>query len=102
MSIEFLKTIRKTERDCEEKIKKAEAAKERAIMDAEKEGVLQIRDAGINANEIASKILSDVKTRIEKEFVSLDKEFETIKSKLDEKAKKSEKKAVDLILSEIL
>lgn len=102
MSVEFLKTIRKTERDCEEKIKKAEAAKERAIMNAEKDSVLQIRDAGVNANEVASKILSEVKTRIDKEFASLDKEFETTKSKLEEKAKKSEKKAIDLILSEIL
>jgi len=102
MSVEFLKIIRKVERDCEDKIKKAEVKKDNAIMEAEKDSVLQVRDAEIQAKEEASKLLSGVKGRVEKEFTLMDKEFEEEKSKLDEKAKKTEKKAVELILSEIL
>jgi vacuolar-type H+-ATPase subunit H len=102
MSVEFLKTIRKIERDCEEKIKKAKASRDSAIMDAEKDSVLKIRDAEINAKEEADKLLSGVKGRIDKAFDSMDKEFENKKQKLDEIAKKVEKNAIELILSEIL
>ncbi len=102
MSVEFLKTIRKVERDCEDKIKKAENTKDAAIMDAEKDSVLKIREAEIQVKEEADKLLFGVKGRVEKEFAAMDKEFEEEKSKLDEKAKKTEKKAVELILSEIL
>ncbi|MHA1198264.1 MAG: hypothetical protein ACTSQF_02835 [Candidatus Heimdallarchaeaceae archaeon] len=102
MSIEFLKTIRKVERDCEEKIKKTESAKDSAIMGAEKDSVLKVRDAEIQAKEEANKLLSGVQGRVEKEFASMDKEFEEEKIKLNEKAKKQEKKAIEFILSEIL
>ena len=102
MSVEFLKTIRKIERDCEEKIKKAEIARDNAIMDAEKNSVLQIRDAEIQAKEEADKLLSGVKGRVEKEFASMDKEFEDEKKKLDDKAKETEKKAIEVVLSTIL
>ena len=102
MSVEFLKTIRKIERECEEKIKKAEVTKDNAIMDAEKNSVLKIRDAEIQAKEEADKLLKGVSGRVEKEFASMDKGFEAEKIKLDEKAKVVEKKAIDLILSEIL
>ena len=102
MSVEFLKTIRKIERDCEEKIKKAESARDNALMGAEKDSVLKIRDAEIQAREEADKLLNGVKGRVEKEFASMDKEFEEEKTKLNEKAKQIEKKAVELILSEIL
>ena len=102
MSVEFLKTIRKIERDCEEKIKKAESARDNALMGAEKDSVLKIRDAEIQAREEADKLLNGVQGRVEKEFASMDKEFEEEKTKLNEKAKQIEKKAVELILSEIL
>lgn len=102
MSVESLKNIRKIERDCEERIKKAEATKDSAIMDAEKNSVLQLKDLEIQAKEEADKILSGVNDRVNKEFLSMDKEFEEEKNKLDEKAKKLEKKAIEIIFSGIL
>ena len=102
MSVEFLKEIRKVERDCEEKIKKAETAKDSAVMDAEKNSVLQVRNAEILAKEEAESILSCIQDRIKDEFATMDKEFKEEKNKLDEKAKKTEKKAVEVIFSEVL
>ena len=102
MSVESLKAIRKVERDCEEKINKAKVAKDSAIMDAEKDSVLKVKDAEIQAKEEADKLLSGVKERVEKEFVSMDKKFEEEKTKLADIAKKKEKKALDLILLDIL
>jgi vacuolar-type H+-ATPase subunit H len=102
MSVEFLKKIRKTERDCEEKIKHAEASKQNAVLEAEKDSVLKIRDAEIQAKEEADKVLSGVDGRVEKEFTSMNKEFEEKQNALKEQAKKIEKQAIDKILSEIL
>ena len=102
MSVEFLKKIRKTERDCEEKINQAEASKQNAILEAEKSSVLKIRDAEIQAKEEADKVLSGVNGRVEKEFAAMNKEFEEQQNKLKEKAKSIEKKAIDTVLSEVL
>ena len=102
MSVEFLKKIRKTERDCEEKIKQAEASKQNAVLEAEKTSVLKIRDAEIQAKEEADKVLSGVSDRVEKEFAVMNKEFEENQNKLKEKAKKIEKEAIDIVLSEVL
>ena len=102
MSVDFLKTIRETERECEQKIKNAESAKNEAIMEAEKNAVLKIRDREIKAKEEADKILSGVKERVDKEYVALLNKFEEEQNKLKEKAKKIEKKAVDFLVSTIM
>ena len=101
MSVEFLKVIRETEKKCEEKLKKAEASKQTAIMEAEKAAVLKVRDAEIQAKEEANKMLSNVGNRVEKEYIKTLNVFEEEQNKLKEKAKKIEKKAVDFILSNI-
>ncbi|MCE7738634.1 MAG: hypothetical protein KAU62_03630 [Candidatus Heimdallarchaeota archaeon] len=102
MSVEFLKIIRKTERDCEEKIKQTEVSKQNAILEAEKTSVLKVRDAEIQAKEEAEKILSGAEDRVEKEFVSMNKKFEENQNKFNEKAKQVEKKAIEVVLSEVL
>ncbi len=102
MSVEFLKKIRKTERDCEEKIKQTEITKQNAVLEAEKTSILKIRDAEIQAKEEADKVLSGVEGRVEKEFATMNKGFEESQSKLKEKAKKIEKEAIDKVLTEVL
>ncbi len=102
MSVEFLKKIRKTERDCEEKIKQTEASKQNTILEAEKTSVLKVRDAEIQAKEEANKVLSSVDGRVEKEFAAMNKEFEENQNKLKGKAKKIEKEAIETVLSEVL
>ncbi|MBY8999932.1 MAG: hypothetical protein KGD64_03370 [Candidatus Heimdallarchaeota archaeon] len=102
MSVDFLKTIRETERDCEQDIKNAEMAKQNAVMEAEKRTVLKVRDAEIQAREEASKILADVKDRTEKEFVKMLNSFEEEQNEFKAKAKKQEKKAIDFIITEIM
>ncbi|MHA2357329.1 MAG: hypothetical protein ACXABK_00985 [Candidatus Heimdallarchaeaceae archaeon] len=102
MSVEFLKTVREIERECEQKIKKAEAAKQTALMEAEKKGVLEARDSEIQAKEEANIILSGVKERVDKEYVAMLNVFEEEQNNLKEKAKKIEKKAIDFILSVIV
>ena len=102
MSVDFLKTIRETERECEQDIKNAETAKQNALMEAEKKAVLKIRDTEIQAKEKATKILSDVKDRVEKEYVKMLNSYEEEQNELKAKAKKQEKKAIDFILAEIL
>ena len=102
MSVEFLKTIRETERECEQDIKNAETTKQNALMEAEKKTVLKIRDTEIQAREEANKILSDVKDRSEKEYVKMLNLYEEEQNELKAKAKKQEKKAIDFILEEIM
>ena len=102
MSVEFLKKIRKTERDCEEKIKQTEVSKQNTILEAEKTSVLKVRDAEIQAKEEANKVLSSVDGRVEKEFTAMNKEFEENQNKLKEKAKKIEKEAIETVISEVL
>ncbi len=102
MSVDFLKTIRETERECEEKIKKAETEKDEAIMEAEKNAVLKIRDVEIKAKEEATKILSGVKERVDKEYATMLNEFENEQNKLKTKSKNIEKEAVDYIISEVM
>ena len=102
MSVDFLKTIRETERECEKKIKKAETDKEETIMEVEKKSVLQIRDKEIKAKEAADKILSGVKGRVDKEYANMLSKFEKEQNELKEKAKKIEKEAVDLVISKIM
>ena len=102
MSVEFLKIIRKTERDCEEKIKQTEASKQNAILEAEKTSVLKVRDAEIQAKEEDEKILSCSEDIFEKEIASMNKKFEVNKNKFNEKAKQVEKIAIDVVLSEVL
>jgi len=101
MSVEFLKTIRETERECEQKIKNAETEKQTALMEAEKQAVLSVRESEIQAKEEASKILSGVKSQVEKEYVKMLNKFEEEQNELKERAKKVDKQAVDLILSNI-
>ncbi|MEE9409306.1 MAG: hypothetical protein V3V41_00070 [Candidatus Heimdallarchaeota archaeon] len=101
MSIEFLKSIRETERDCEQKIKNTESEKEIALMEAEKHAVLRIRDSEIQAKEETSKILSGVKNRVEKEYVKMLNVFEEEQNQLKAKSKNIDKKAIDLIQSTI-
>ena len=101
MSVEFLKTIRKTERECEQKIKNAEAEKQTAMMEAEKQAVLSIRESEIQAKEEATKILSGVKDRVENEYVKMLNLFEEEQNKLKERAKKAGKEAIDLVLSNV-
>ena len=101
MSVEFLKTIRETERECEQKIKNAETEKQNALMEAEKQAVLSIRESEIQAKEEATKILSGVKDRVEEEYVKMLNIFEEEQNKLKERAKKVDKQAIDLILSNI-
>ncbi|MCG3226456.1 MAG: hypothetical protein H7645_06010 [Candidatus Heimdallarchaeota archaeon] len=102
MSVDFLKTIRDTERECEEKIKKAEIDKNEAIMEAEKKAVLKLRDKEIKVKEEANKILSGVKERIDKEYAIMLNKFEKEQNELKEKAKQIEKKATDFIVSTIM
>lgn len=102
MSVDFLKTIRKTERECEQDIKNAETAKQNALMEAEKKTVLKVRDAEIQAKEEATKILSGVKDRIEEEYIKMLNLFEEEQNEFKTKAKKQEKKAIDFILAEIM
>ena len=102
MSVDFLKTIRDTERECEEKIKKAETDKNEAIMEAEKKAVLKLRDKEIKAKEEANKILSGVKGRVDKEYAIMLNKFEEEQNELKEKAKKIEKKASDFVISAIM
>ncbi|MCK5141570.1 MAG: hypothetical protein KAQ70_05200 [Candidatus Heimdallarchaeota archaeon] len=102
MSVDFLKTIRKTERECEQDIKNAETTKQNALMEAEKKTVLKIRDTEIQAKEEATKILSSVKERIDKEYVKMLNLYEEEQNELKAKAKKQEKKAIDFILEEIM
>ncbi|MHA1952377.1 MAG: hypothetical protein ACXAAM_01235 [Candidatus Heimdallarchaeaceae archaeon] len=102
MSVDFLKTIRDTERECEEKIKKAETDKNEAIMEAEKKAVLKLRDQEIKAKEEANKILSGVKGRVDKEYATMLNKFEEEQNELKEKAKQIEKKATDFVVSIIM
>lgn len=102
MSVDFLKTIRETERECEQDIKNAETTKQNALMEAEKKTVLKIRDIEIQAKEEATKILSGVKDRVEKEYVKMLNLFEEEQNELKAKAKIQEKKAVDFVLEEIM
>ena len=102
MSVDFLKTIRETERDCEQDIKNAEMAKQDALMEAEKRAVLKVRDAEIQAREEASKILSSVKDRTEKEYIKLLNSYEEEQNEFKAKAKKQEKKAIDFIITETM
>jgi len=102
MSVDFLKTIRETERECEQDIKNAETTKQNALMEAEKKTVLKIRDTEIQAKEEATKILSDVKDRIDKEYVKMLNLFEEEQNELKAKAKKQEKKAIDFIIEEVM
>jgi len=102
MSVDFLKTIRETERECEQDIKNAETTKQNALMEAEKKTVLKIRDTEIQAKEEATKILSGVKDRIEKEYVKMLNLYEEEQNELKAKAKKQEKKAIDFILTEVM
>ncbi|MCG3221211.1 MAG: hypothetical protein H7641_07510 [Candidatus Heimdallarchaeota archaeon] len=102
MSVDFLKTLRDTERECEEKIKKAETDKDEAIMEAEKKAVLKLRDKEIKAKEEANKILSGVKGRVDKEYATMLNKFEEEQNELKEKAKKIEKKATDFVVSTIM
>lgn len=102
MSVDFLKTIRETERECEQDIKNAETAKQTALMEAEKKAVLKIRDTEIHAKEEANEILSNVKDRIEKEYVKMLNSYEEKQNELKAKAKQHEKQAIDFILTEIM
>lgn len=102
MSVDFLKTIRDTEKECEQDIKNAESSKQNAIMEAEKKAVLKIRDVEIRAKEEADKILSGVKDRVEKEYVKMLNSFEEEQNELKTKAKKLEKKAIEIIFAEIV
>ena len=102
MSVDFLKTIRETERECEQDIKNTETAKQNAIMDAEKKAVLKVRDTEIQAKEEATKILSGIKDRVEKEYVKLLNSYEEEQNELKSQAKKQEKKAIDFILTEVM
>jgi vacuolar-type H+-ATPase subunit H len=102
MSVDFLKTIRETERECEQDIKNAETTKQNALMEAEKKTVLKIRDTEIQAKEEATKILSGVRDRVEKEYVKMLNLFEEEQNELKAKAKIQEKKAVDFVLEEIM
>ncbi|MCK5304079.1 MAG: hypothetical protein KAJ72_02445 [Candidatus Heimdallarchaeota archaeon] len=102
MSVDFLKTIRETERECEQDIKNAETTKQNALMEAEKNTVLKIRDTEIQAKEEATKILSGVKDRIDKEYVKILNLYEEEQNELKAKAKKQEKNAIDFILEEIM
>ena len=102
MSVDFLKTIRETERECEQDIKNAETTKQNALMEAEKKTVLNIRDTEIQAKEEATKILSGVKDRIDKEYVKILNLYEEEQNELKAKAKKQEKNAIDFILEEIM
>ena len=102
MSVDFLKTIRETERECEQDIKNAETTKQNALMEAEKKTVLKIRDTEIQAKEEATKILSGVKDRIDKEYVKILNLYEEEQNELKAKAKKQEKNAIDFILEEIM
>ncbi|NPD87101.1 MAG: hypothetical protein HGN29_00150 [Asgard group archaeon] len=102
MSVDFLKTIRDTERECEEKIKKAETAKNESIMEAEKKAVLNLRDKEIKAKEAANKILSEVKGRVDKEYATMLNRFEEEQNELKEKAKQKEKKAIDFVVSTVM
>ncbi|MCG3224603.1 MAG: hypothetical protein H7647_09070 [Candidatus Heimdallarchaeota archaeon] len=102
MSVDFLKTIRETERECEQDIKNAETTKQNALMEAEKKTVLKIRDIEIQAKEEATKILSGVKDRVEKEYVKMLNLFEEEQNELKAKAKIQEKKAADFVLEEIM
>ena len=102
MSVDFLKTIRDTERECAEKIKKTETDKDEAIMEAEKKAVLKLRDKEIKVKEEANKILSGVKGRVDKEYATMLNKFEEEQNELKEKAKKIEKKATDFVVSTIM
>ncbi len=102
MSVDFLKTIRETERECEQDIKNAETAKQNALMEAEKKTVLKIRDTEIQAKEEATKILSGAKDKTDREYVKMLNLFEEEQNELKAKAKKQEKKAIDFILEEIM
>ena len=102
MSVDFLKTIRETERESEQDIKNAETTKQNALMEAEKKTVLKIRDTEIQAKEEATKILSGVKDRIDKEYVKILNLYEEEQNELKAKAKKQEKNAIDFILEEIM
>ena len=102
MSVDFLKTIRDTERKCEEKIKKAEIDKNEVIMETEKKAVLKLRDKEIKAKEEVNKILSGIKGRIDKEYVTMLNKFEEEQNELKEKAKQKEKKAIDFVVSTIM
>lgn len=102
MSVDFLKTIRETEKECEQKIKNAQEEKHNAIMEAEKKSVLKLRDVEIQAKEEATKILSGVKDRVENEYAKMLNSYEQEQNELKTKAKKQEKKAIDFVLTEIL
>ncbi|MHA1707662.1 MAG: hypothetical protein ACTSYV_01040 [Candidatus Heimdallarchaeaceae archaeon] len=102
MSIKILKSIREVERECEQKIKKAETAKHTALMEAEKEAVLKVRNAEIHAQEEASKILSGVKEKVEREYVNKLNIYEEAQNNLKNKMKEIEKKAIDLVISKIV
>ena len=102
MSIEFLKKIRNTEKECEKKLKVAESTKQNAIMEAEKVSILKVRDTDIQARLEAEKIIASIKDRVEQEYVKMLNESELENNNLKEKTRKIKKQALEYILSIIM
>jgi len=102
MSVEFLKKIRNTEKECEKKLKIAESTKQNAIMEAEKVAILKVRDTDIQARLEAEKIIASIKNRVEQEYVKMLNESELENNNLKEKTRKVKKQALDYILSIIM
>lgn len=102
MSVEFLKKIRNTEKECEKKLKSAESTKQTAIMEAEKVSILKVRDIDIQARLEAEKIIASIKDRVEQEYVKMLNESELENNNLKEKTRKIKKQALDYILSMIM
>ena len=102
MSIEFLKKIRNTEKECEKKLKVAESTKQNAIMEAEKVSILKVRDTDIQARLEAEKIIASIKDRVEQEYVKMLNESELENNNLKEKTRKIKKQALEYILSTIM
>lgn len=102
MSVDFLKKIRNTEKECEKKLKVAESTKQNAIMEAEKVSILKVRDTDIQARLEAEKIIASIKDRVEQEYVKMLNESELENNNLKEKTRKIKKQAFDYILSIIM
>lgn len=102
MSVEFLKKIRNTEKECEKKLKVAESTKQNAIMEAEKVSILKVRDTDIQARLEAEKIIASIKDRVEQEYVKMLNESELENNNLKEKTRKIKKQALEYILSTIM
>ncbi len=102
MSIEFLKTIRETEKVCEKKLEQAEKAKQNAIEEAEKQQTLKLREAENSAKSDAENIIAEIKTKIEQQYIKALNDFEQEQSLIKEKAKKIEEKAIDIVLKTVL